>query len=158
MRQSARSSFSMQVAFIAVCGCRCLAAEALFTNRIQRPSGQITGLQIGSRQETKGFVWFLEARQRIVKVSVKHCLKTELVIVRLLFLLWGGGVVFLGVFLRVLQAPELLREWTTSYLRSSTHTHPSPLHRLAPLMVFDLVMCVPPCSLNSTSSAHQEKF
>lgn len=82
----------MHVAFRAVCGGRCLAAEASFTNRIQRPSGQITGLQIGSRQETKGFVWFWEARQRIVKVSAKHCLKTELVIVRLLFLLWGGCV------------------------------------------------------------------
>lgn len=103
----------MQVAFRAVRGGRCLEAEALFTNRIQLPSGQITGLQIGSRQETKGFVWFLEARQRIVKVSAKYCLKTELVIVRLLFLLWGK-IVFLGVFLRVLQAPQLLRERTTS--------------------------------------------
>lgn len=64
MRQSARSSFSTQVAFRAVCGGRCLAAEALFTNRIQRPSGQITGLQIGSRQETKGFVWFFGSQAK----------------------------------------------------------------------------------------------
>lgn len=48
---------------------RCLRTE------LPHSSSQITGLQTGSHQETKGIVLFLEPRQRIVKVSVKHCLK-----------------------------------------------------------------------------------
>lgn len=79
-----------------------------------RSPGQITGLQIGSRRETKGFVLFLEPG----KNRESFCEKiAELVIVQLLFF-------SLEVFLHVPQATERLREWTHHLCYCPpTHTH-----------------------------------
>ena len=113
------SFFTIRVAFGAVCGGlkRCLWRELL------RSSSQITGLQIGSHQETKGIVLFLEPRQRIVKVSAKRCLKQSSWWCSGCFLR-GGGDVFLEAFLHVLQTSKLLRVWIHYLIAALPHSSP----------------------------------
>lgn len=104
---------------------------------LPRSSGQITGLQIVSRRETKGFVFAFGTEAKNRESFRETPFETELVIVRLLFFLgwgWGGGWGGLEVFLHVLQAFKLLREWTR-HLIVVLQQPPTPFSQ-TPLMAF----------------------
>lgn len=134
-----QSSFSMQVAFRAVCGGRCLAAEASFTNRIQRSSGQITGLQIGGRQETKGFVLFLEAGQRLVKVFRETLFENRARDCAVVFFGGGGRLCFWKCFYMCCRLLSYYVSGLPHSCAQHTHTH---THSLSPSPGWPLSWCL----------------